>query len=184
MHSVVVAVLIGSSVLGPNALSQRGQAPCPLDRQRLVAPVRGQVRQPFSMNRCRGCTTSRGLTIEVAPGMKIRATADGEVVFSGDVADRWWVVQDLMVATDSGNDLAGGGDARKISVTYGGFAEPPRSMVAGAVLRRGEVIGVAGDRVYIGIRVDGRYVDPFPCWGGRRARLQPADHVGRAGPPR
>ena len=165
----VVAVI----VLGDHAVARA--ATCPIDRSVMAAPVHGSLVSSFSDQRCVRCRMRRGIKVEVANTSAIAATADGEVVFAGQVAGSRWVVQRLAVRTESDEEIL---------VTYGGFEHEALQVRAGDRVTRGAPLGMTGGRVHLGIRVNGRYVDPFPCWGGRRPRLSLRAHVALAEPPR
>lgn len=74
------------------------------------------------------------------------AAAAGEVTFAGMVGGVRYVV----VRTPSG-----------ALVTHGQLGN--QAVTQGRVVRRGEAIGTSSDRLYIGVRVGGRYVDPGRC---------------------
>ena len=51
----------------------------------------------------------------------------------------------------------------KLLVTHGRLQSV--SVKSGAVIAVGQTIGVAGESLYIGVRVNGQYVDPQQCAG-------------------
>lgn len=124
------------------------------------APVVAPVIDPFRAPECRWCPGNRGLEYRTVPGTGVRSVAAGTVSFSGAVAGVDYVVVD-----------AGGG----WSITYGALRT--RRVAAGAGVAAGEVVGEAGGRLHLGVRRNGRYVDPAPHLGVAvaRARLVPID---------
>ncbi len=74
------------------------------------------------------------------------SAAAGEVTFAGMVGGVRYVV----VRTPRG-----------ALVTHGQLGD--QAVVQGHTVRQGEAIGTSSDRLYIGVRVGGRYVDPRRC---------------------
>ena len=82
------------------------------------------------------------------------AAAAGEVTFAGMVGGVRYVV----VRTPSG-----------ALVTHGRLGN--QAVSQGRNVRQGEILGTSTDRLYIGVRIGGRYVDPRRCLAvGLRAR--------------
>ncbi len=101
---------------------------------------------------------NRGLEYGTSPGQSVRAINAGRVSFSGPVAGRISVSirhPDGRVSSLTGLEVA--------------------VVVRGELVARGAVVGTAGARTHLGVREDGRYVDPAPllCVGRRRAVLVP-----------
>ena len=78
----------------------------------------------------------------------------GVIVFVGQVARVLYVVEDI---------------GRGARVTYGGIGSS--SIVVGNTVAAGETIGVASDRLYLGVRVRGSYVNPLQFLGFGHGRL-------------
>ena len=79
------------------------------------------------------------------------AVAGGIASFVGMVAGTNYVV----IKTIKTND--------NLLVTHGRLQSV--SVKSGAVIAVGQTIGVAGESLYIGVRVNGQYTDPRQCTG-------------------
>ena len=101
---------------------------------------------------------NRGLEYATTPGTSVRAVGAGVVTFAGPVGGR------LAVSVRHA-------DGRVSSLTGLTVVR----VAVGELVARGQSLGVAGSRTHLGIREDGRYVDPAPvlCHGRRRAVLVP-----------
>lgn len=86
---------------------------------------------------------NRGLDYDTSPGQEVRASADGEVTYSGKIGPAWHVV---ILHTNG------------IRTSY--------SFLVSAALRRGdqvsqgEVVGTAGEQFHFGARAGDTYLDP------------------------
>jgi murein DD-endopeptidase MepM/ murein hydrolase activator NlpD len=129
-------------------------------------PVDGVVVDAFREPPCRWCAGNRGLEWVAGAGATVRAAAAGVVTFGGTVAGTSYVV----VRLPNGWLLS-----------YGQLAT--RRVGVGDPVVSGSVLGTTGGRLFFGLRVEGRYVDPAPHLGELvgRPRLVPAD--GRAARP-
>ena len=123
-------------------------------------PVVGQVVDPFRPPPCPFCAGNRGLEYETTPGSAVRAVAAGEVTFSGSVAGTRYVVVRL---------------ANGWLVTYGRLSAT--GVRRGAPVIAGSIVGRSGGALFLGLRIDGNYVDPAPYLGSLvgRWRLVPGD---------
>jgi len=84
----------------------------------------------------------------------VTAVAGGIATFVGSVAGANYVVIKITnTSNTSDNLLVTHGRLRSVSVT------------SGAVIAAGQAIGVAGESLYIGVRVNGQYTDPRQCAG-------------------
>ena len=119
-----------------------------------VAPVRGVVIDGFRAPACQRCAGHRGVTIATTTGMPVRAVRAGVIVFVGQVARVLYVVEDI---------------GRGVRVTYGRLES--LGISAGSVVAAGQVIGVGADRLYLGVRVHGSYVNPLQFLGFTAGRL-------------
>lgn len=119
-----------------------------------VPPVAGTVVDGFRAPSCQRCVGHRGVTIATTPGSLVRAVTAGVVVFVGQVAHVEYVVEDI------------GTGAR---ITYGRIGSA--GVVRGSTVAAGEVIGVSGSQLYLGVRLGVRYVDPLRFLGFMRTRL-------------
>ncbi len=148
---VVLAVVCLAASVAPGAV---GAGPC------WHPPVSGPVVDPFREPPCRWCAGNRGLEYRVAAGSVVRAVAAGTVTFAGSVAGIGYVV-------------VGHPDGRR--VTYGRLVQ--ESVRRGDTVVAGSRIGRASERFHLGVRIDGRYVDPAPLVGRveGRPRLVPTD---------
>jgi murein DD-endopeptidase MepM/ murein hydrolase activator NlpD len=155
--ALVAALLVAGGALFPPATAW---ADC------WRPPVDGVVVDPFREPPCRWCAGNRGLEWLTADGAAVRAAAAGVVTFGGTVAGTSYVVVRL---------------ANGWLLTYGRLAT--REVATGDPVVTGGVLGTTDGRLFFGLRVDGRYVDPARYLGELigRPRLVPAD--GRAARP-
>lgn len=119
-----------------------------------VSPVRGKVVDGFRAPACQRCAGHRGVTIATTTGSPVRAVASGVIVFVGKVARVEYVVEDI---------------GRGARVTYGRLDHS--SIVIGATVVAGQALGVSSDHLYLGVRVDGSYVNPLQFLGFGHGRL-------------
>lgn len=114
----------------------------------LVLPSNASVVDPFRAPECERCAGNRGVEFAVPMGSDVVAGLSGTVSFVGVVAGRNYVV---LRATAN----------PAVRVTYGGLtllATP--ALQPGAVVARGERIGIAQNSLHVGLRVGDHYVDP------------------------
>ncbi len=106
-------------------------------------PVSAPVSDPFRLPHGPYGAGNRGIEYDTRPGTVVSAAAAGEVIFAGSVA------RTLHVTIDHGSGVVS-------SYSFLG------RIIAriGARLNRGDTVGVAGERLHFGVRVDGAYVDP------------------------
>jgi murein DD-endopeptidase MepM/ murein hydrolase activator NlpD len=125
-----------------------------------LPPVDAVVVDPFRAPACRYCAGHRGLEYRPSSRSPVVAAAGGHVQFAGVVAG----VRYLVIAHGDG-----------LLATYGYLQDAVVS--AGQEVRRGQILGHAGSRLYFGVRQDGEYVDPAPLLGRWRfrPRLIPAN---------
>jgi murein DD-endopeptidase MepM/ murein hydrolase activator NlpD len=119
-----------------------------------VAPVRGVVIDGFRAPACQRCAGHRGVAIATTTGTPVRAVRAGVIVFVGQVARVLYVVEDI---------------GRGARITYGHLRSS--SIEVGASVNAGQVIGVGADRLYLGVRVHGSYVNPLQFLGFTAGRL-------------
>lgn len=124
-------------------------------------PVVGPVIAEFKAPACEWCAGRRGIVFDSVPGEEVRAVADGHVFFAGTVNK----VRYVTLLT---------GDGWKI--TYGRLSQGSVTWIQGDWVRAGEVVGVAGDELFLSLRRgSGRNqhaYDPALMFR-RRARLVP-----------
>jgi murein DD-endopeptidase MepM/ murein hydrolase activator NlpD len=182
LHPLVPSVLLVASLAldaartpsAPPALAPRSPAAAVRSAGRRPhaaayrAPVDAPVRDPFRPPACGWCAGNRGLEYATAPGQPVVASAAGVVTFAGLVAGRAWVV----VTHPDG-----------LRTSYGLLAEI--AVAAGAAVRSGQRLGIAGDALHFGVRRGERYLDPALVLAGAVLvpRLVPLDG-GRARWPR
>ncbi|TRZ73713.1 MAG: hypothetical protein D4R95_02600 [Actinobacteria bacterium] len=116
--------------------------------QLLQLPANLQVLDYFRAPSCRWCAGNRGIEYRTAPGSVVSATTTGVATFVGVVAGTHYVV---VRASNTG------------LVTHGRLASV--LVKTGDMVVVGQAIGVAGESLYIGVRVDGQYIDPAQCAG-------------------
>ena len=168
VRAALVVRVVATAVVLVTTASVTVPAPASADDPgpvRYVAPVDAPVIDPFRAPASPYGPGNRGLDYDTAPGDEVRAAAPGTVVFAGQVGGELHVT----VAHD---------DGRRSSYSF--LAE-----VAVAVGRRvggGERIGVAGERLHVGLREGETYVDPAAFFGTevRAVRLVPENPAGGA----
>ena len=118
-------------------------------------PVDAPVTDPFRPPEDPYGPGNRGIEYDTEPGEVVRAAASGSVEFAGAVAGT------LHVTVDHGGGLLSSYSyLQRISVRVG------------TNVARGEVIGIAGERLHFGVRLDGTYTDPDTFIGVRRVRVR------------
>ena len=159
--AVVVLVAVAASM--PTAVAREG------DRLVFRPPVDAPVDDPFRSPDDPYGPGNRGIEYDTEPGDVVRAAAAGIVVFAGPVAG------ELHVTVDHGGGV----------VSSYSYLERISVRVDSGV-SQGQVIGLAGDRLHFGVRVDGSYVDPGRFIGvrqgqgaARAAGTAPAPLIGR-----
>ena len=132
-----------------------------------IAPVNGPIVQRFVAPACQRCSGHRGVTIGTTAGQPVRAVLPGVITFVGEVAGNTYVVELI---------------APGVKVTYGwlGLTE---DVSQGDAVVQGQILGVAGDQTYLGVRVGSHYVEPLRALGLGWVRLRGPGGVvvGRAG---
>ena len=100
-------------------------------------------------------------------GQQVVAVLPGTISYVGDVAGVTYVVQVIRPG---------------VKVTYGWLSPQPQ-LSRGDEVVAGQVLGKAGERTYLGVRIGGTYVEPLQYLGLRGTRLQGSGGVvvGRAG---
>jgi len=126
------------------------------------APVSAPIIEMFREPPCPWCAGKRGVVYATIPGTAANAGASGVVSFAGPVGGVNYVV----VRTVDG-----------VLVTHGDLATA--YLHTGDLVVAGEPVGQVNARLYFGVRIDGRYIDPLRCMAGgtitaRRAILVPA----------
>ncbi len=135
----------------------------------LVAPVSAPIVATFREPECRWCAGKRGIEYEITATTIVRSGTIGIVSFSGLVGGVNYVV----VRTESG-----------MLVTYGRMTRV--LIYIGDLVGLGQPLGQIAPlassktpaRLYFGVRIGGRYIDPLSCLvnaagGARRAILIP-----------
>jgi len=114
-------------------------------------PVNLSVIDQFRAPSCKWCSGNRGIEYRTEPGSIVTAATGGIASFVGMVAGTNYVV--IKTTKTSDNLLVTHGRLQSVSVK------------SGAVIAVGQTIGVAGESLYIGVRVNGQYTDPRQCAG-------------------
>ena len=122
----------------------------------LVLPSNASVIDPFRAPECERCAGNRGVEFAVPIGSDVVAGLSGTVSFVGVVAGRNYVVL-----------RANANPA--VRVTYGGLAAT--SVQLGAVVARGDRIGIAEDSLHVGLRIGDQYVDPQQSGSGEYSQV-------------
>ena len=134
---------------------------------RPLPPVTGPIIQHFVAPPCQRCAGHRGVTIATRSGQAVVAVLAGTISYVGEVAGLTYVVQVVRPG---------------VKVTYG-WLRPWEQLAAGDEIAAGALVGMAGERTYLGVRVEGQYVEPlrYLGLGGSRLRGGGGVVVGRAG---
>ena len=111
-------------------------------------PTNLLVIDQFRAPSCKWCSGNRGIEYRAELGSIVVAAAGGIATFVGNVAGTNYVVVKTI------NNLL---------VTHGRLQSV--LIKSGAVIAVGQTIGVAGESLYIGVRVNGQYIDPRQCAG-------------------
>ena len=111
-------------------------------------PINLVVIDQFRVPSCKWCSGNRGIEYRTEPGSIVTAATGGIASFVGNVASTNYVVIKTI------NNLL---------VTHGRLQSV--LVKSGAVIAVGQTIGVAGESLYIGVRVNGQYTDPRQCAG-------------------
>ncbi|MCY4421806.1 MAG: M23 family metallopeptidase [Acidimicrobiaceae bacterium] len=147
--AVAVAALASAAPAAPAAAGHHGDSPV------FRPPVDAPVSDPFRPPQDRYGAGNRGVEYDTEPGQAVRAAAAGTVVFAGAVAGS------LHVTVDHGGGVVSSySHLQRIAVR------------AGAVVVQGQAVGVTGERLHFGVRVEGDYVDPAEFAGVRRVRVR------------
>ncbi len=120
----------------------------------LSLPINLVVIDQFRAPSCKWCTGNRGIEYRTEQGSIVTAAAGGIASFVGNVAGTNYVVVKTIKTIKTNNNLL---------VTHGRLQSV--SVKSGAVIAVGQTIGVAGESLYIGVRVNGQYTDPRQCAG-------------------
>ena len=114
-------------------------------------PINLVVIDQFRAPSCKWCSGNRGIEYRTEPGSIVTAAVGGIASFVGNVAGTNYVV--IKTIKTNNNLLVTHGRLQSVSVK------------SGAVINVGQSIGVAGESLYIGVRVNGQYTDPRQCAG-------------------
>jgi hypothetical protein len=114
-----------------------------------LPPVDGPVVQSFDLPRERWQAGNRGIDYQPGAGTSVRAAADGEVVFAGQV-----------------------GGALHVAVLHADGIRTSYSFLRSIAVRRGDrvrqgqAVGTSADRLHFGARVGDTYIDPSSLFAG------------------
>lgn len=125
-------------------------------------PVSAPIIEMFREPPCRWCAGQRGVVYATSRGTTANAGASGIVSFAGPVGGVNYVV--IRTIDD-------------VLITHGYLTET--DLRSGDFVEVGEPVGQVDQRLYFGVRIDNRYIDPLRCMAGstskpRRAILIPA----------
>ena len=112
----------------------------------LMLPVNAVVADSFRAPSCTWCAGNRGIEYVSVPSAAVYSAATGVVTFSGRVAGTVYVV------------VRGTND---VLVTHGRLQQA--SVKSGDRVTAGFRIGESSDRLYIGVRHLGQYLNPETC---------------------
>lgn len=112
----------------------------------VVAPVHAPIIEIFREPPCPWCAGKRGVEYETEPGTIAHAGASGTIWFAGPVGGVNYVV----VRTVDG-----------VLITHGQLAKA--FVHTGDAVHAGDPVGQVNGRLYFGVRIDGRYIDPLRC---------------------
>ena len=145
------AMALAASALAPPAEAWSHHDSRPVFRPPVDAPVTDPFRPPEDPYG----PGNRGIEYDTEPGDVVRAAASGTVEFAGAVAGT------LHVTVDHGGGLLS---------TYSYLQRI--SVRVDSTVAQGTVIGIAGERLHFGVRLEGRYTDPDNFIGVRRVRVR------------
>ena len=152
---LLVAPVAAMAMAVPMLASTAGALSHHDERPVFRPPVDAPVIDPFRPPENPYGPGNRGVEYDTEPGDVVRAAASGTVVFAGAVAGA------LHVTVDHGGGVVSSYSyLQRISVRDGTYVEV------------GAVIGIAGERLHFGVRVDGSYTDPDSFIGVRRVRVR------------
>ncbi len=155
---VLVIALAGALSLSAVAPLPAGAEPDPqvVHRPPVDAPVVDAFRPPTTA----WGAGNRGLTYDLAPGTAVRATADGEVVFAGQV-----------------------GGTLHVTIRHADGLRTSYSFLDRIVVRRGrrvaggDPIGAGGLGFHLGARVGDTYIDPAALFASVRIEVRLVPHI-------
>jgi hypothetical protein len=158
----MAALLVATAVLLPASPAFPSDAPTPSYRPPVDAPVADGFRPPAQT----WGAGNRGLEYATAPGTTVRASADGEVTFAGQVGGSLHVV----VLHDDG-----------IRTSYSFLRTI--AVQRGDHVRQGQLLGATGDTPFhFGARAGDAYIDPALLFaGGAPQVFLVPDHERRPG---
>lgn len=122
----------------------------------IVVPVEGEVVRRFDRPQCVYCPGHRGVTIDSRAGDEVLSLAGGVVSFAGEVGGRLYLVQSV---------------APDVRVTYGGVLALGADVQEGQWVDAGQVVAIANENTYLGVRVGQEYVEPLRFLGLGQVRL-------------
>jgi septal ring factor EnvC (AmiA/AmiB activator) len=121
-----------------------------------VVPIEGEVVRRFDRPLCMYCPGHRGVTIDSHPGDEVLSVAGGVISFAGEVGGRLYVVQSF---------------TPDIRVTYGGVLALGTNVEEGEWVEAGQVVAIADESTYLGVRIGQEYVEPLRFLGLGQVRL-------------
>lgn len=160
--AAAIPAVLDTTVRPAGAASDTGAAVVrPVTPSRYRPPVDAPVRDAFRLPLGPYGPGNRGLEYETAVGATVTSIGTGTVAFAGQVAGR------LVISIDHPDGLR----SSLVGLSAISVAEGDRVVA-------GEPVGRAGDRLHLGVRRAGVYLDPALLFGARGpARLVP---LGRA----
>ncbi len=120
------------------------------------SPVEAEVIDPFRPPAHVGAPGNRGLEYDPEPGLPVRASAEGEVVFAGSVVHNRFVTVLHR-------------DGLRTSYGYLGWI----AVEEGEWVALGQELGTTSERFFFSIRHGDRYLDPALVLTAGRVRLVP-----------
>ncbi len=141
--AVLVAVPLAVVLLGPAAAGWAAAAPVTYR-----PPVDAAVTDPFRAPAERWGAGNRGVDYDTEPGGQVAASADGEVVFAGQVGGK----QHVVVLHADG-----------VRTSYSFLRST--SVRRGDRVRQGQSVGTSDDSFHFGARIGDAYVDPTLLFG-------------------
>ncbi|HEY8058796.1 MAG TPA: M23 family metallopeptidase, partial [Acidimicrobiales bacterium] len=133
-----------------------GLVPSAADTAIYRPPVNAPVVDGFRLPNGPFGAGNRGLEYDTVPGQTVRAIGDGLVVFAGPVAG----IDYVTVLHPDG-----------LRSSYGYLAE--RLVTVGDRVVVGQTVGTAGERLHLGVRSGGTYLDPAALFTTTGVHLVP-----------
>ncbi len=147
---VLIEVVLGTAALSAEPVTAQVSDPATTDPRIYRPPVTAPVTDPFRPPAQPWRAGNRGLEYATRPGTSVRAIGPGVVTFAGPVAGSLYVTVRHP-------------DGLRSSYSYLAVVRAH----LGDRVQAGQVVGMAAERLHLGVRRDQVYLDPASLWGRR-----------------